>query len=88
MLPLLDKNYKHTTSFTFSKIDSINVKNNINKKKNASTCVAEFCTYTTIKENDKYSLNGLPISVNDSNICFNLVMLNTLNIPTAQQLKN
>ena len=31
--PSLDKNDKYTTSFTFSKIDSINVKNNINKNK-------------------------------------------------------
>ena len=29
----LDKNDKNTTSFTFSKIDSVNVKNNINNKR-------------------------------------------------------
>ena len=28
MSPSLDKNDKHTTSFTFSKIDSMNVNNN------------------------------------------------------------
>ena len=31
--PSLDKKGKHITSFTFTKIDSINVKNSIDKKK-------------------------------------------------------
>ena len=33
VLPSLDKNNKYTTPFTFSKIDSINAKNNIYKRK-------------------------------------------------------
>ena len=41
--PSLDKNDKHNTSFTFSKIESINVRNIIDKKKNIRKCVAEFC---------------------------------------------
>ena len=49
MSHLLDKKDKNTTSFTFSKIDSINVKNNIGKENNVSTCNSELCTQKTIK---------------------------------------
>ena len=42
--PSLDENYKHATPFMFSKIDSINVKNNIDKNKNVRTCIAGLCT--------------------------------------------
>ena len=47
--PSLDKKGKHITSFTFTKIDSINVKNSIDKKKNVRTCITKFCTETIIK---------------------------------------
>ena len=71
MSPSLDINDKYTTSFAFSKIDSINVKNNIDKKRNASTCITEFCKYMMINKYDKESWNKLPISVNDSIIFTN-----------------
>ena len=44
MSPLLDKNDKDTTPFTFSKIYSINVQNNINKSKTMITCIAAIFT--------------------------------------------
>ena len=40
--PSLDKNDKHNTSFTFSKIDSINLKKNTNKKKFVRICIVEY----------------------------------------------
>ena len=47
--PTLDKNNKHTTSFTFSKIYSLNVKNNIN---NNRKCEDMYCWIMYI-DNDK-----------------------------------
>ena len=55
----LDKNDKHTTSFTFSKMDYINVKINIDKNKNVSTCIAELCTYIDDDKNKMIESNEM-----------------------------
>ena len=43
ILLLLNKKDKHTTSFVFSKMNSININKNIDKTKNVSKCIAKLC---------------------------------------------
>ena len=87
VLPSLYINDKNTTSFMFYKIDSINVKRISIKRKMLVHILLNSVHRQWWRTHDKELWNGLHTSANDSKIFANLLMLNTLNIPTARRFK-